>query len=111
MTLKRPILHYALYILASVLFQHTASAEEYTVDQKNKKFSIETLNAQVGDTVHFLNSDRFFHNIYSISEAKSFDLGSYPKGKSRSITVDKPGTIEVRCAIHPGMKMKIIVSD
>lgn len=87
------------------------ASEEHVVDQKNKQFDVEVLMAKKGDSVRFLNSDRFHHNIYSISETQAFDLGSYPKGQSRTIKLDKPGTIEVRCAIHPKMKMRIEVSE
>ena len=60
--------------------------------------------------VSFKNEDPFFHNVFSLSDAKTFDLGSYPKGQSKSVTFDKPGTVEVECSIHPEMKMLIEVA-
>ncbi len=88
----------------------TAHAADYTVDQINQSFSPATLKLKVGDKVDFRNSDAFFHNVFSLSEIASFDLGSYPKGQSRSVTFDKPGVVEVECAIHPDMKMTIEVA-
>lgn len=87
-----------------------AAAQTATVDQKDKQFSVPTLQIKVGDSVRFVNSDPYFHNVFSLSDAKTFDLGSYPQGQSRSIVFDKPGEVEVECAIHPTMKMKISVS-
>jgi plastocyanin len=84
-------------------------AEEFEVAQKNKAFTVSELNIKAGDTVSFPNQDPFFHNVFSLSEVKSFDLGSYKKGETKKIVFDKPGVIEVECAIHPKMQMKINV--
>jgi len=85
------------------------SAKELTIDQKDKLFSITAVTVKVGDVINFRNSDPFFHNIYSLSPIKIFDLGSYKQGESKSVTFDKPGTVEVNCAIHPAMKLKVTV--
>jgi len=85
-------------------------AEDFTVGQKDKAFVPGgDLKIKVGDTVYFSNDDPYSHSVYSLSEAKSFDLGSFPKGESRSITFDKPGIIEIGCAVHIDMAMNIIV--
>jgi plastocyanin len=86
-----------------------ALAGEYTVTQKDKTFSVRSLKVKVGDEVRFVNEDPFSHNIFSLSNAKSFDLGTYPKGQSKSVTFDKAGIVEVECAVHPDMKMVIEV--
>ncbi len=97
-------------ILISLLaFAGASSAEEYTVGQKDKKFTVSNLQIKTGDTVKFLNEDPFSHNVYSLSEVKSFDLGSYPKGEARAVTFDKPGKVDVGCAIHYDMAMTIDV--
>ena len=100
---------FIVFISCVVLPFAGATAEEFTVGQKNKAFSVTKVNAKVGDTVKFTNEDPFFHNIFSISDTQMFDLGSYPKGDSREITLSTPGTIEVECAIHPTMRMTITV--
>ncbi len=86
-----------------------AWGETYEVGQKNKSFTKDKLTIKVGDTVSFKNEDTFFHNVYSLSDAKFFDLGSFPKGESREVVFDTKGTVEVECAIHPTMKMTIEV--
>jgi plastocyanin len=95
--------------LLGCLFSSAVSADEYVVAQKNKAFSETNLKIKAGDTVHFKNSDPFFHNVFSLSDIQFFDLGSYPQGESKSVTFEKQGIIEVECAIHPDMKMTIEV--
>ncbi len=87
-----------------------ANAAEIVVSQKNKTFLPGTLKIKVGDTVEFRNDDTIFHNVFSLSDIKSFDLGSYPQGQSRKVIFDKPGIVEVECSIHPKMLMKIEVA-
>jgi plastocyanin len=87
----------------------TVSAAEFEVFQKNKRFSVSELKIKVGDTVSFPNGDPFFHNVFSLSPTRMFDLGSYPEGQTRKVTFDKPGLVEIECAIHPHMKLKIEV--
>ncbi len=96
--------------LVALLGVSTAYAADYEASQKNLAFSVSVLNIKVGDSVIFKNDDTVSHNIFSLSDAKPFDLGAYPAGQSRKVTFDGSGTVDVECAIHPKMKMKIIVS-
>lgn len=97
-------------ILVSLIFAASSvAAKEYIVDQKDKQFSQKTLKVKVGDSVDFRNSDDISHNVFSLSDAKSFDLGSYPKGQMKRVTFDKPGMVEVECSIHPTMQMVVEV--
>ncbi len=96
-----------LMLLAFITAQTYAA--EYTVGQSKKNFEKTELTIKVGDTVHFKNNDPFFHNVFSLSDAALFDLGSYPQGKSKSVTFEEAGTVEVECAIHPNMLMTITV--
>jgi plastocyanin len=95
--------------LAAVLVTTQATAAEVVVTQKGKAFSVKKLKVKVGDSVKFVNEDSFSHNIFSLSATKNFDLGSYPQGGAKSVTLDKAGLIEVECAIHPEMTMTIEV--
>ncbi len=94
--------------LALILFGNTVIAGE-VVGQKDKQFSVKSLTVNVGDSVEFKNEDSFFHNVFSLSDAQMFDLGSYPQGESKSVIFEQAGTIEVECAIHPSMQMVINV--
>lgn len=95
----------ALLILVLV----PAYAGEHVVSQKGKAFSARKMTVQVGDSVKFMNDDPFAHNVFSLSDAKSFDLGSYGQGLWKAVTLDKPGIVEVECAVHPDMRMVIEV--
>ncbi len=98
-----------LLTLTLLLFTLCSFATEHTVGQKNKTFSNKTLKIKVGDIVKFENQDPFFHNVYSLSDINTFDLGSYPKGENRAVTFNTAGTVAVECAIHPNMFMEVIV--
>jgi plastocyanin len=87
----------------------TAYAADFEVQQKNKQFSQKTLTVKVGDSVSFKNEDPFVHNIFSLSDTKTFDLGTYPQGQAKKVMFDKPGTVEIECAIHPDMKLVVEV--
>ncbi len=70
---------------------------------------MQKLTLNVGDSISFKNEDPFSHNIFSLSDTKTFDLGTYPQGQAKKVTFDKPGTVDVECAIHPDMKLTVEV--
>jgi len=91
-------------------------ANEFTIDQKDKSFVIngkqaDTYSVKVGDKVNFRNMDPWFHNIFSLSDIKTFDLGSYPQGEARPVVFDKVGLVEIECAIHPQMFIEVDVTN
>lgn len=96
-------------ILIMLLLQAVVQAQEFEILQKDKKFSQKSLVLKVGDSVSFKNEDSFAHNIFSLSDIKTFDLGSYSQGQARKVVFDKEGVVEVECAIHPNMLLKIEV--
>src|SRR5436190_19600134 len=79
------------------------------MDQRNETFVPHILAITTGTTVDFPNSDRFFHNVFSLSKTKRFDLGRYAAGGSRSVTFDRPGIVRVFCEIHTHMSAFILV--
>jgi len=81
--------------------------------QKNYQFSEPLLVVAKGTTITFPNYDPDFHNIYSLSKPKRFDLGRYKAEEKDipSVTFDKLGFIALRCEIHDHMKANIIVVD
>jgi plastocyanin len=96
--------------VALALLVPAYAASTHAVGQSKKAFTVSALKAKVGDIITFKNDDEFAHNVFSLSDVQSFDLGSYKKGETRSLTLTSAGTIEVECAIHPEMKMKIEVA-
>ena len=79
--------------------------------QKDKMFVPSVLAVGVGYTVEFPNLDPFFHNVFSYSKTKQFDLGRYPKGESERVTFDKPGIVKVFCEIHYSMRAYVHVLE
>ncbi|MFC1528995.1 hypothetical protein ACFL5B_03715 [Candidatus Latescibacterota bacterium] len=79
------------------------------VNQKNKVFVPDLLVIQVGTTVGFPNLDPIYHNVFSYSRSKRFDLGRYKQNNSKDVTFDKEGVVEVFCEIHENMHAYIIV--
>ena len=96
--------------LAALAVPGLSGAAEHEVTQKGNQFSTPALKVKRGDSVSFRNDDPHFHNVFSLSDTKSFDLGSYPQGQSRKVTFDKEGQVDVECAIHPKMKLKVEVA-
>ena len=88
----------------------SALAAEVVVTQKDKAFSTKAITVKVGDKVTFKNEDAFSHNIFSLTDAMPFDLGTYGGGQMKIVTFDKAGKFEIECAIHPDMRMVITVS-
>lgn len=82
-----------------------------TMSQKDRMFVPAVLAIPVGTTVEFPNRDPFFHNVFSYSKIRSFDLGRYPKGDSHGVTFEKPGIIPIFCEIHYSMRAYIHVFE
>lgn len=89
----------------------TASQVKAVIDQKELKFIPRVIAVTVGKTVDFPNNDKTFHNVFSNSEAKKFDLGLYPSGQSRSVNFDKPGVVKILCNVHPNMEAYVVVKE
>jgi plastocyanin len=79
------------------------------MDQRNETFVPHVLAVMVGTVVDFPNSDLIYHNVFSLSRAKRFDLGRYAAGKSKSVRMDRTGVIRVFCDIHSHMNAFVLV--
>ena len=83
------------------------------VEQKELVFVPALLPVQAGTRVQFPNLDDCYHNIFSYSPAKRFDLGRY-RPEERPIpsqVFDTPGLVTLRCDIHEHMRGLILVLD
>jgi plastocyanin len=79
------------------------------LDQRNQTFVPYVLPVAVGTTVEFSNSDSTYHNVFSLSKARRFDLGRYGRGRSKSVRFDQPGVVRVFCDMHSHMSAFILV--
>ena len=80
------------------------------MEQQNRRFSPDLVVIPAGASVSFPNFDPIFHNVFSLSKAKSFDLGNYSKGQTRMVAFPKPGIVAVYCHLHPNMTGTIMVT-
>jgi plastocyanin len=78
--------------------------------QRGEHFDPEMLIVPAGSTVAFPNADPIFHNVFSLSKTREFDLGFYPAGETRSVRFDKAGVVQVYCHLHPEMNAAVLVA-
>ena len=90
-----------------------APAKHLVMDQKSLLFQPHVVVIQTGATLDFLNSDNVAHNIFwpSISGDKkaSHNMGTWPKGETRSFKFDTPGVVPLLCNVHPEMSGYVVV--
>ena len=79
------------------------------MDQKDETFVPHVLAIVAGTVVDFPNNDETYHNVFSLSKPKPFDLGRYAVGNSKSVRFDRPGIVRVFCDIHAHMSAFILV--
>ena len=80
--------------------------------QKGMQFGPGLLAVRKGTRVEFPNADDFYHNVFSYSKAKRFDLGRFLKDeKPAAVTFDQPGVVKLYCEIHEHMRGSVLVLD
>jgi plastocyanin len=106
---------FVVYIEGEVGEKPTPPAKPLVVDthriaQKGAAFSPHVLPVVAGTTVEWPNNDDIFHNVFSMSDVKPFDLDLY-KGNppDKRVTFDKPGQVDVFCSIHANMHCVVLV--
>jgi plastocyanin len=79
------------------------------MDQRNETFLPRVLAVDAGTLVDFPNNDNTYHNVFSLSKTKRFDLGRYARGRSKSVRFERPGIVRVFCDIHSHMSAFVLV--
>ncbi len=93
-------------------FKTKAPERILDIVQKDKKFSPYILPVVAGQAVRFPNRDKIYHNVFSISPIKPFDLGQYKSTEPpKLVTFEKPGLVPVYCNIHPKMFTYVVVLE
>ena len=87
----------------------TVETTHAIMDQRGERFVPHVLAITTGTIVDFPNSDQIYHNVFSLSKTRPFDLGRYAAGRSKPIRFDKPGIVRVFCDIHSHMNAFILV--
>ena len=103
----------AALVLAGLLAALAVCAEAATtfnIAQRAIHFSQVSITIKAGDTIHYHNQDDVTHNLMVIgADDDPEDQGLQPPGATVTHTFTQEGTFEVRCAIHPKMKMMVTV--
>src|SRR5207249_6447868 len=92
-------------------FRGSLTAKTSELKQDHESFVPHVLAITRGSTVAFPNADPFFHNVFSLSSAASFNLGRYPTGHTQTYRFAKAGLVKVYCDIHAHMSATIMVLD
>ena len=79
--------------------------------QVEERFEPHVLPVLKGAKVDFPNRDDVYHNVFSLSSTRTFDLGRYPRGSSKAVTFPKTGVVQVFCHIHSDMSAVILVLE
>ena len=85
--------------------------ETEVVTQRDATFSPHVMPVLVGTKINWPNNDDIFHNVFSMSDAKTFDLGLYKHPELKSEVFDKTGRVDVFCSIHTKMSCVILVLE
>jgi hemoglobin len=85
------------------------TAKQRTMEQRDRQFAPRMLAISAGSTVSFPNFDPIFHNVFSTSHARAFDLGIYKNGESRDVTFAKEGLIRLGCNLHSNMTAHLVI--
>jgi len=99
----------AALLAACTIALSPALAKEFTVTQKGQQFTPRTLTLKVGDEIVFINDDTGTHNVFSESPGNAFDLKAQRPGSKTNVTFSAAGQVDVRCAIHPTMRLSVTV--
>lgn len=79
------------------------------MEQRDRQFAPRLLAIPVGSTVAFPNFDPVYHNVFSVSPARSFDLGIFKNGEAREVVFNKEGLIRLGCNLHSNMMAHVVV--
>jgi plastocyanin len=85
------------------------TATHVEIRQRDETFIPRVVAVPIGSVVDFPNDDPLYHNVFSLSRAKEFNLGRYPRGQTKPVRFDRPGIVKVFCDIHSHMTATVMV--
>jgi len=89
----------------------TEPLENVKIIQKNAKFIPRVVPVTRNTVVEFINYDKFYHNVFSVTPGARFNLGRRPTGTVVRRKIERPGEIKLFCDIHAQMNATIISLD
>jgi plastocyanin len=99
-------------VLATAMLPLVAAqpgAQSQTVTQSKQTFQPGTVTVKAGATLVFKNDDSVTHNAFSTAKGNEFNSKAQEPGQSASVVLKTKGTVEVRCAFHPKMRLTVVV--
>jgi plastocyanin len=97
---------------ASKTYPQSRVHEVLSIRQEGYQFRPSLAALQTGASAQFPNQDDEFHNVFSYSRIRRFDLGRFRKDEpSPRIGFDKPGLVKIYCEIHQHMRCLVLVLD
>ena len=106
-----PEIQNVVVYVKGLTFRGALPAVTAELKQEDEAFVPHVLAITRGSTVSFPNADPFFHNVFSLSGAASFNLGRYSQGHTQTYRFAKAGLVKVYCDIHSHMSATIMVLD
>lgn len=80
------------------------------IGQTEHRFVPAVAAVEVGAHVTFENRDHVYHSVFSVSQAKKFDVGMYAPGKrSKTVTFDRTGQVDLFCSLDASMAGYLLV--
>jgi plastocyanin len=89
----------------------TVAPMRMAIRQRDETFTPRVVAVTVGSEVEFPNDDPIYHNVFSLSRVKNFNLGRYPRGETRRVRFERAGVVKVFCEIHSHMSATVVVFD
>lgn len=91
--------------------QQTQQNEPVILDQQDLEFTPNIIAVRQNDVVRIRNSDPVYHNVFSLSSVKRFDVGRRPQGEYLDVKFEQQGVVDVFCDIHSNMHATIYVVE
>ena len=100
----------AVAAMAGILAGTAIGATPLVISQKDREFRPSNVSIKRGETLQFVNDDGDLrHHAYLKSPSFSFDSGDQVPGSKFEVAFTAAGEFNVRCAIHPKMKLVVVV--
>lgn len=107
--LKIAIISLVFFPTGMWLQAYASSNEATVISQKNRTYAPGAITVKAGETVRIINDDIFLHHAFVDDDGMDFDSGPMEEGELRDIEFSEPGEYNVKCAIHPKMKLTVVV--
>ena len=100
-----------VYLLPAHGNPPTVAPGRADITAENRTFSPHITVVTAGSTVRFPNRDGFNHNVFSLTEGNSFDLGLYDRGEGKTTVFANAGVVNVFCNVHSTMSAIVVVRN